>query len=386
MKKLILSLIILSMVIPLSAQLNFTNYKNQNEIAALAEEGNYIWIGTSGGLLKRNKSTGALVSKYLMKDGLVFDQVTSIAIDHLGNKWIGTTHGVSYYDGVTWTNYYTEDGLKSNSVGDIIIDLEGNVWFGCSSGVTKFDGNEWSSWTMLSTYDLTMDPEGNIWATANTGIIKIDDGVMTQYTTSNSDIASNTTSCIASDNDGNIYVGHTSANTISVFDGTTWTYITGLPTYIYDIAVDMYGHKWVSHCCGSNALSRYDKDNAFVQGFSTTNFINKFIRVILFDDQGNKWFGTDGGLTRYDDSNWSSFSIPNGLTENDIMGVAQHPDGTTWFGTMISGSGHPQISGPGQPPVPLIIMAAPGLDIPMPVLEVIFSMTRFLLLPLMKTE
>jgi len=336
MKKLLISIIILSLVIPLSAQLNFTNYANVNEIAVLAEEGNYIWIGTNGGLFKRNKSTGALVSKFTSEDGLVFNEVKAITIDQLGNKWIGTTHGVSYYDGITFTNYYQQDGLYSNGVYDIVIDLSGNVWFQCSNGITMYDGTTWT--TVLTTSgDLTMDVAGNIWVGSGStsyGLYKIDDGVITEYNEANSDIAYNGIMCVASDNDGNILVGHGNNNQVSIFDGENWSYITGVGWYIYDIQVDVLGQKWIAYCCG-NSLKLYDADNVLLETYGTGDgLINQWISDILIDDQGNKWFGTHAGLSRFDDSNWSSFYIPHGLGENDIMGMDLHPDGSAWFSTM----------------------------------------------------
>ena len=36
--------------------------------------------------------------------------------DGAGRTWIGTTSGLSIFDGETWTTYTTEDGLANNSV------------------------------------------------------------------------------------------------------------------------------------------------------------------------------------------------------------------------------------------------------------------------------
>lgn len=54
------------------------------------------------------------------------NSVNAIAIDTQGNKWFGTSGGVSKYDGTTWTTYTTSDGLIDNKVCAISIDFQDN--------------------------------------------------------------------------------------------------------------------------------------------------------------------------------------------------------------------------------------------------------------------
>ena len=60
MKKITLLLIslILFVVVLKSQNPKWINYLNKNAIQALAEDANYVWAGTSNGLLKLNKSSG----------------------------------------------------------------------------------------------------------------------------------------------------------------------------------------------------------------------------------------------------------------------------------------------------------------------------------------
>nr|MBC8248331.1 hypothetical protein [Anaerolineales bacterium] len=76
---------------------------------------------------------------YNTSDGLAADYVMSIAMDAEGNKWFGTTSGVSVFDGENWTTYDMSDGLAHKHVNAIAIDEEGNKWFGTSNWVSKFD-------------------------------------------------------------------------------------------------------------------------------------------------------------------------------------------------------------------------------------------------------
>lgn len=61
--------------------------------------------------------------------------------DKKGNLWFVTgTHGVYRYDGESFTHFTTKDGLESNMISSILEDKKGNIWFGTTSGVSYYDG------------------------------------------------------------------------------------------------------------------------------------------------------------------------------------------------------------------------------------------------------
>ena len=55
--------------------------------------------------------------------------------------------------------------------------------------------------------------------------------------------------------------------------------------------------------------------------------------AILQDTDGNLWFGTSGGVSRYDGASWQTFTTKDGLADNEIMSILQDTDGNLWFGT-----------------------------------------------------
>ena len=59
----------------------------------------------------------------------VQDDIMTMAIDQLGNKWLGTSNGVSVLTGSQRTYYTTNNGLAFNYVDAITIDKMGNKWF-----------------------------------------------------------------------------------------------------------------------------------------------------------------------------------------------------------------------------------------------------------------
>jgi ligand-binding sensor domain-containing protein len=120
---------------------------NGKDINCLAQEGNYLWVGTDGGgLVKLNKSTGDFIIYNKWNSKLPDNHVLAIAVDGQENKWIGTQGGFAKFDGVKWTVYNTSNsGLPHNWVKAIAIDGEGNKWIGTwFGGLAKFDDVKWT--------------------------------------------------------------------------------------------------------------------------------------------------------------------------------------------------------------------------------------------------
>jgi ligand-binding sensor domain-containing protein len=121
-------------------------YTSGYEVQSLAEEGNYIWIGTTGGLAQIDKSSGKGTFYNTSNSDLPSNWIHSIAIDDSGNKWIGTWwDGLVRFDGNNWDVYNTSNsGLPDNEVHAIAIDDRDIKWIGThSGGLAKFDGTNW---------------------------------------------------------------------------------------------------------------------------------------------------------------------------------------------------------------------------------------------------
>lgn len=75
-----------------------------------------------------------------------------------------------------------------------------------------------------------------------------------------------------------------------------------------------------------NILKRYTHNNGLA---------SNFIKEIIIDSQGNKWFGTDKGLTKYDDKVWITFNNSNsGLINNEIIKMAIDSFNNLWILTI----------------------------------------------------
>ena len=52
------------------------------------------------------------------------------------------------------------------------------------------------------------------------------------------------------------------------------------------------------------------------------------------DKDGNVWFATSGGVTKYDGESFVNFTVENGLSHNDVWSILVDRAGTIWSGTL----------------------------------------------------
>lgn len=64
------------------------------------------------------------------------------------------------------------------------------------------------------------------------------------------------------------------------------------------------------------------------------NHVLSFLEIVLGEDSSHLWVGTEGGLARYDGTNWIEFTEDNSeLSDNQVNAILKDIDGHLWFGT-----------------------------------------------------
>lgn len=285
-------------------------------------------------------------TNYTTTQGLADNYVSGgVVIDASGNKWFGTTAGLTKFDNTTWTNFTTSDGMVSNYVNAVETDASGNVWVGTDNGVSKFNGTTWTNYTTAqglidnAVYCILTANDGNIWFGTYSGLSKFNGSTWTNYTSAQG-LSSNTINCIAEDNSGNIWFG-TMTGGVSVYNGSTFSSITstqGLPDdNVFSIAFDASGKKYIGTWYGVTVLNASNVVDTTYK--SPASLYNNFVRDIIFDNDGNLWVGVfadynlDGGVTRFDGSNWHSMSTGAGLADMQVKQLAVDLDNSIWVAT-----------------------------------------------------
>lgn len=103
-------------------------------VTALACEGNKLWVGTWGGLVCMDTTTGNMTFYDHANSGLPYNNITSIAVEG-SVKWIGTWGGgLAKFDDANWTVYNeSNSGLSDDYIYTIAIE-GGTKWVGTFGG------------------------------------------------------------------------------------------------------------------------------------------------------------------------------------------------------------------------------------------------------------
>jgi ligand-binding sensor domain-containing protein len=336
--RLIYSLSLLTILIlnlSLSQTQEWIVYASWKYINCLADEGQYLWVCTTGGLAKLNKTTGEFIVYNKGNSKLPDNRTLAIAIDVGGNKWIGTCGGgLAKFDGVNWTVYNTSNsGLPNDTVFMIAIDRGGNKWIGTGAGLAKFDGVNWTVYNTSNSglpYNyvraIAIDGQGNKWiGTWGGGLAKFDGVNWTVYS-----LPSNYVTAIAIDGQGNKWIG-TSGGGLVKFDGVNWTIYKTESSYISAIAVDGQGNIWIGTGWG---LLEFGVNYTFSYFTWNSGLPDNSVSAIAIDGQGNKWIGTDEGLAKFDGVSWSVYKTSNSnLPSNYVTAIAIDEQENKWIGT-----------------------------------------------------
>ena len=243
-------------------------FSNGDNVYSTVFDEDNVWVGTNGGLVKLNKTTGEKTFYNTFNSGLPNQYVINLTIDVSGNKWIGTYQGLAKFNGTNWTIYNIDNsGLPDDYISSLAIDESGNKWIGTYQGLAKFNGTNW-----------------------------------TIYNISNSGLPDNIVTSIAIDGSGNKWIG-TYYSGLAKFDGTNWTVYntsnSGLPAdFISSLAIDGSGNKWIGTDGGG--LAKFNGTNWTVYNTSNSGLRDNRVLSLAIDVKGNKWIGTTGeGLAVY---------------------------------------------------------------------------------------
>ncbi|MEY4938253.1 MAG: hypothetical protein RIS64_4614, partial [Bacteroidota bacterium] len=113
-----------------------------------------------------------------------------------------------------------------------------------------------------------------------------------------------------------------------------WTNYFG-NSMVSSIAIDSQGNKWFGTQTG---VWKFDGTNYTHYHTSNSGLVDNGVAAIAIDAQGNKWFGTHtentSGISKFDGTTWTTYLPSNsGLTNSKIRSIAIDAQGNKWFGT-----------------------------------------------------
>src|SRR5262245_58370717 len=87
-------------------------------------ENNFVWVATSGGLVRLDRTDGTRVFYNAANSGIEVNEVTELLIDRNGIKWMNLYHhGLCRFDGTNWQHFETINGENLLEVKHLQTDI-----------------------------------------------------------------------------------------------------------------------------------------------------------------------------------------------------------------------------------------------------------------------
>ena len=261
-----------------------------------------LWAPTSLGLAERRGESWRLLNSH---SGLVLDSVLAITEDREGSLWIGFGGGgLARWQGRNeWTGFRRAEGLSSEVVWAITRDKLGTLWAGTELGLDFWDPREgrWRARPLPGVPStrhraLAVAPDGALWIRsdrASVSRLEPGSGRLETYL----DLAGKSrprTRAVAVDDRGVVWVGTMEG----LFRGTR----TGNRSHFKEVRV--FG-------------GAVENDSFF---------------SLQIDAQGRLWAAGRGGLACLDGSQWTRYTVRDGLLDNFAAYLAVGPDQSIWIG------------------------------------------------------
>ena len=260
--------------------------------------------------------------------------ISSLAADASGNVWVGTTAGLSRFDGQQWTTFTQADGLADDVIAPQAVDGQGQVWAESWKGILRFDGQRWTRyWFEGIGGMIAIAPNGDVWCTGYGDFLLARFDGQDWWTYDHDDIGI--------DNES-VY--------IPIHDNV-WAHED---IYISEIAFDRSGTLWAVASFFKGTLGVRSSIEITVPrllSFNGTKWtLYEFDPWTIFpDSQGHVWMSCIEGMCIKDGSTWKRYDMVgngdyirwravDGMTEDaagrlwiaeDYFGVLE---GTSWTG------------------------------------------------------
>jgi ligand-binding sensor domain-containing protein/signal transduction histidine kinase len=260
----------------------------------------YLWIGTTGGLLRFDGASFVLYNREstpAFRDNNIF----CLTVSRDNSLWIGIEGGgLIRYRGGIFHAFSADDGLSNAFVRAIEQDSKGQIWIGTDDGLFRLagerlervDGRE--SVPRVAVHTIHQDRSGHLWV-GGSKLLRLD-GVSAAEYRLQGEASQNRVKSILQTEDGTVWAGTVSG-------------LQRLPP--------------------SELLKQGN-----TKGFERVNGFNGTVRFLRETSDGRLWIGTIGhGLHIYSHNQFSAITALNKLPSNTVLNLFEDVEKNIWVGT-----------------------------------------------------
>lgn len=330
-----------------STKNKYTHFRVGNSnVKAILADGDFMWIGTSGGVIKYDTRNDEY-RLFDVRSGLLSNGIFHLS--RMNEKLVVGTYGgglsLLNLETEKWENFNIQHGLADAFVYDLLELKNGDIWIATWSGANRvrqgrFDDPEsWDTFTVENTqgglpndwvYGLRAGVNGEVWMATEGGLARYKDNEWTNWAHKDGLGApyEMVREQIEFTRDPAKESSHHARQKIE--QGLTGVDIAYNPNYIVALEVADDGSVWAGTWGGG--LAHYDgskwKNYTVADGLPANH-----VFMLKKDNKGNLWIGTSAGLVRHDGEKYEVYTSLEGLYANNVFSFAIGKGDNLWVGS-----------------------------------------------------
>ncbi len=329
----------------------FSHFRVGNRnVKSIFADGRYVWVGTSGGVIRYDTETDDYELFNNKNAGLLSNGIFHVSRLDAKRMAIGTYGGglaVFDVEANTWQTINIPEGLADQFVYDVLTLANGDVWIATWSGANlvrngEFDNPDaWQTFTVENTngglpnpwvYGVEAGLNGDVWFATEGGLALYKDGKWQKWGHDEglgADYKLVESAIQFKSDPGQASMHHSRQKDEQGLQDVKVAYN---PNYVISLQVQKDGTVWAG--TWGAGLGRF-KDGEWKNYTSFDGLPANHIFMLYIDPQDNLWAGTSKGLARFDPAT-ESFSIKtmnDGLYAENVFSMTSGKDGDFWIGS-----------------------------------------------------
>jgi len=298
---------------------------------------------------------GAAFHHYSTRDGLAFDIVGAMHQDREGQFWFATWgRGVSCHDPFSIHSFGEEKGWPYSWVYTLTESRQGGIWMSFGNPLADLSEprsigvHDGEHFTPLDTdpggcLALCEDGSGHLWVGSRQGLHCYDGHTFLKVYPEGE--AGGSVTAIAENED--LFFGYTGPDHryVLCYDGQSFRTVyqegrssSGEVGTIAAIVLARdralwFGRGTILAHSDSGGIGRLDETGQVSFLTAEDGLVDDRVEDLLEDREGVLWIATLGGISRFDGSQFRSFSLADGLPNNQVRCICEDRQGRLWFGT-----------------------------------------------------
>jgi ligand-binding sensor domain-containing protein/signal transduction histidine kinase len=310
----------------------------QETVQAVAQTPDgFLWIGTTGGLLRFDGSHFVLYERgntAAFKENSIFSLMTS----RDGTLWAGTEGGglIRMREG-HFRRFGAADGLSDEFVRTVVEDRQGRLWIGTDNGLFQLPGSlaepalradNTTAIPAMAVHALAEARDGTLWA-GGSRLVAIRNGQAIAYPLVGQYSETRVKSIVEA-HDGTIWVGTVSGLQRLAPGKSRFERLPGVQGTVRSLRETQAGVLWIGTIGqGAYTLSNGRLTPVESARMNDLTLPSKTTLSLFEDSENNLWMGTQAGLLRFSRSPVRLVPLPN-ASDSDFETISQDRDGSLW--------------------------------------------------------